>query len=839
MTLANSIAAALGQGKEQASGGGFVTLCPVHGETSQSTPSLSIKDSTDKQGNPDIIVYCHSGCDWKDIKKELVARSLMDKWKPDEKKTPAKSKTKPKPKAKPDKTKPEKPAPPEKDSFVWGAAKKNEESVSRYLANRSIIFSEDFTFPACLKWTQYTDKQSKEEVSAVVCAATKPTDDSVKAVQRLFIDTDDFTKSGAKMLGDMIGRGIWFRRKEDKATLLVGEGIETTLSAMFATGHNGVAALTRAGLVNIIFPEETTTIYILVDSDKAKDPAKKQSKGWPGQRAAIELAKRFREERAGNKAYFVTPNDSCFSDDPEKMDFNDLLQTDPTGKSISKRFEIALEPENLEWTPPGKDTTSNDSEEYRETEEDDGGFYPATTLERLHDMNKTYSAVLLGGKFRVIKETLDYAANRSTIDFLETTSFNHYLSNVKVPVRIAEDKIKMAPISQVWQQWEARKTFDNVAFSPGNNLPSSVYNLFRGFPIEPIEGDWSLMKDHIRENICGGDLRIFDYVMGWMARIIQDPGGKKPGVALVMKGGKGVGKGIFANAFGKLFGDAYLPIATPKGFTGQFNMHLSKCLCVFLDEAVWGGDKEVEGQLKALVTEPTMLFQPKGIDSIAMENHMNILMASNNDWVIPASIDERRFLVLLVSALQQQNSQYFKAIIDQQENGGAEAMMFELLHHDFSAVNLWKAPRTEGLTDQVSETLDPTLSFWKSAITRGFLLSDRLTSAPRKTDYSKSESGDWPQMAWKYELYHEFKEHFCGGRTYVNETKFWRDSMKFWPGGKPQSSRQRNADSVRYFNIVIPPMEELKTAFTELTGISLNDDIDLIDSDISMFNGQF
>jgi len=825
MTLAQTIAASLGQGKEQQSGDGYVTLCPVHGD---SEPSLSVKDSTDNQGNPDIIVHCHAGCDWQDVKKELLDRGLVEKWTPPAKKTPIK-KTKRKPAENKEET----------NSFVWSVSKKNDKLVSKYLANRSIKFTDD-PVPACLKWNQYTDKKSQEKVSLVVCAATKPTDKSVKAVQRLFIDTDDYTKSGAKMLGDMQGRGIWFRRKDDKSTLIIGEGVETTLSAMQAKGINGVACLSTAGMKSIILPEETKTIYILVDSDKARDPKNKKSKGWPGQRAAFDLAERFEKEKDGNRAWLVEPTDSCFSSNPLKLDFNDLLHQDESGQSIRDRFELATEYMDLEWRPPGPEESKPDQENTETDITTSDGFYPEATLERLQAMNATYSAVLLGGKFRIIKETMDYSANRNMIDFLEISSFYHYLANNKVPVIVGDEKVKMLPISQVWEKWEGRKTYDNVAFSPGNNLPKSVYNLFRGFPVEPVAGDWSLLKGHILDNLCDGDNHIYDYVLAWMARIIQDPGGKKPGVAIVLKGGKGVGKGIFANAFGRLFGDAFLPIATPKGFTGQFNMHLSKCLFVFLDEAVWGGDKEVEGQLKALITEPTMLFQPKGIDSIAMENHMNILMASNNDWVIPASIDERRFLVLKVNNKKQQDSKYFGAIDHQMESGGYEAMMRELLEHDYSQVDLRKAPHTEGLVEQVDETLDPTLSFWKSVISRGFLLSYKDTGAPRKTDFRKGSDDEWPDIVWKYEIFHEFKEVFCAGkRVFTSETKFWKDTRKFWPGGVTKEGRVLANGGTRKRNVFIPTLPEMKTCFSDLTGIKINDDIEEVREEIDAFSGQF
>lgn len=80
------------------------------------------------------------------------------------------------------------------------------------------------------------------------------------------------------MLGRCLGRGVWFDRKGPMSTLVVGEGVETVLSAMQATGkHNGVAGLTANGMEALEFPDSADQIYILVDSDIS----------LTGQRAAV------------------------------------------------------------------------------------------------------------------------------------------------------------------------------------------------------------------------------------------------------------------------------------------------------------------------------------------------------------------------------------------------------------------------------------------------------------------------------------------------------------------------------------------------------------------------
>lgn len=234
-------------------------------------------------------------------------------------------------------------------SFPWKMAKRDDEAINSYLRRRSITLDQ---IPLALKWGSYRDKTG-QQVNQLVCAASKPTDTKVYAVQRLFIDTNSWTKTDAKMLGSVSGRGVWFDRKGDHTTVAVGEGVETSLSFMAATNgiFSTVAALSAGNMPTLELPEETQYLYVLVDSDPAK-------KGMAGQHAAYALAQKFEASRPDRKVYIITPDDTCFTDNPAKMDFNDLLQADPSGDSVGARLESAIPFEKMQWQPNANDRDS-------------------------------------------------------------------------------------------------------------------------------------------------------------------------------------------------------------------------------------------------------------------------------------------------------------------------------------------------------------------------------------------------------------------------------------------------------------------------------------------------
>lgn len=716
-----------------------------------------------------------------------------------------------------------------KAQFLWSKSKENHPATIQYLEQRRAL--KGIELSSAFRYNSFQAKDQSEPFNRIVCRMSKPGDDptNIQAVHSIVLDTTTedipfkIKTLASKGPGSHKGRGVWLYDDCEMNPLIVAEGVETTLSCVLATDYNAVAALTTSGMMGIILPDETGEIYICCDQDK----------NYAGQQAAFALAERFEREVSGGIAWIVSPTDECFTETPQKVDFNDLLTKGDAGgvESILLRFKAKQRLSEIDWRPPEREKKANTSNNAENDSDIDDSNYPASTVKKLHQLNKEYAACLLGSKFRVIKEGYDEIRNIHKIDFLEVGSHKAFLANKKVAVYAGQDgsEIRIMPSSTVWSEWEERRTYDSVVFAPGNNVPKNAYNLFRGFTVKPKRGKWDKMKAHIYNVFCDGNAEHFYYYMAWMARIVQDPGGKRPGVAIVLRGGKGIGKGMFANFFGEIFGESFVPINSSKGFTGEFNMHLSKGIFVFLDEAMWGGDKQAEGRLKALITEPTVLFQPKGIDSMPLNSYLNIMMASNEDWVVPATIDERRFFILDIETKPYMDREYFNAIFEEMENGGVPAMMHDLLAHDYSDVDLRTAPVTKGLTRQVQESFGDVMDFWFEILSREFLLSDKLTGEPRKTNCKHNEGGTmWPSECWKDEIIFEFREIYCKGRQHSPGSRaFWRKTKEFWPDTKDAEKQRTNDDGERHRTKIMPTLDEMKTMFSEFTRIEFNDDVDI------------
>jgi hypothetical protein len=443
----------------------------------------------------------------------------------------------------------------------------------------------------------------------------------------------------------------------------------------------------------------------------------------------------------------------------------------------------------------------------------------AATLKRATEINKRHAVVRIGGSVRVMSEDPHPVTKKTAINFLTIGDFRAFYANEKV---LDPETKKFTGIGNIWLNWSGRRQYEGLVFEPGQTSVEGYYNLYRGLTCEPVKGDWSLFRGLIEEVIADGKPSRAKYILAWMARIVQDPGGERPGVSIVMRGRQGTGKGTFANILGSLFGPHYLQIAQAEQVLGRFNSHLKEALVVFVDEGFWAGNKQAEGVIKNMITEPEINIEQKGKDIFTIRNHINMLVASNNSWVIPAGLEERRFFVIDVSEKRMQDNDYFAAIYKQMENGGREALLYDLLHLDISRINLRKFERTEGLLDQILASMNSLHKFWYQTLNDGTL---------------DPNYGFWSGEA-PLGVLHIHYSNFCADmndRYPLTRDQFSREIGKLCKGIRRQRRRLKNDeyDGVekdrRITILFFPSLDDCRRQFEDLVRMTISwDDEDEI-----------
>lgn len=335
----------------------------------------------------------------------------------------------------------------------------------------------------------------------------------------------------------------------------------------------------------------------------------------------------------------------------------------------------------------------------------------------------------IGGKCVVIEEVDDHLKlhngqtfNRTKLTMSSFDSIRQRYLNKKIKVGTTKEGSDVAvPLGKYWLEHPMRRQYDTMRFMPLLEKPG-VYNLWRGFAYEAIPGDCSLYLNHLRDNVCRGNEVYYTYLICWMARVVQEPATAGE-VAIVLRGGKGTGKGWFARTFGKLFGRHFMHIANAKHLVGNFNAHLQDCVCLYADEAFFAGDKSHESVLKMLITEDVLPIEKKGYDVESAPNFVHLIMASNDPHVIRATGDERRYMVLDMGEGKKQNSSYFGAINEQLENGGYEALLYYLQSIDLSNFNVRSVPQTDALQEQKLLSMGYDEEWWYRKLCNGQVLN--------------------------------------------------------------------------------------------------------------------
>lgn len=337
----------------------------------------------------------------------------------------------------------------------------------------------------------------------------------------------------------------------------------------------------------------------------------------------------------------------------------------------------------------------------------------------IDSMNELHAVVMEGGRFRIFTEETDPVLNRLFYQRSTKEDFENLYCN-----QLVEVADRLVTKSTLWIKSGKRRQYKGVVFDPEREHKGWL-NLWKGWSVQPVKGDWSLLKQLILETLVGGSQEYYEYVMNWLAYTIQKPSCAAE-VAICFKGQKGTGKGTLGRAMAQLAGAHGLHISSPEHLIGRFNSHLQNCIFLFADEAFWAGDKAGESKLKQLVTEPTLTYEGKGRDAITGKNLIHVMMASNSDWIVPAGLDgERRFAVFDVLDNRRGDKDFFNALNRQMYmEGGLKAMLHELGTRDLKD---WAprdgVPATHALVSQKIESMDDVEKWWYGRLVDGILTS--------------------------------------------------------------------------------------------------------------------
>ena len=420
----------------------------------------------------------------------------------------------------------------------------------------------------------------------------------------------------------------------------------------------------------------------------------------------------------------------------------------------------------------------------------------------IHRLNETYALVVIGSRAVVMRENGPDAPPHDRVQFLSVSAFKDITR--KEQLKVGE---RWRGLGELWLENPLRRDYDGIEFVPCGEARSGYYNMWNDFAVRPSsDGDCTLFLAHIEENAARGNVHVFEWMMGWFASIVQRPR-QRYGTSLVLRGCQGCGKTFIGEQIGALLAPHYLLLDSPHLLVGQFNNHMKTCLLVQADESFWAGDKQAEGRLKSLVTAHTHMIEGKGVDAIMLPNYVRLMVTSNEDWVVPAGMKERRFAVFDMGEGRTRDYGYFGAIQTQlEEENGYARLLHELLNWNIApdAVDLRTVPRTEALWHQKERSMDSAIEWLYHRLQHGELRSGKGWET-------------WVATARLHGVY----RHYCeqnGHKRPMNESVLIRKLRKIMPGMRQERRTSDPSDEdmpLRPMGWVFPGLDEARAGFDQ------------------------
>lgn len=260
-----------------------------------------------------------------------------------------------------------------------------------------------------------------------------------------------------------------------------------------------------------------------------------------------------------------------------------------------------------------------------------------------------------------------------------------------------------------------------------------MVNQWRGWATEPCtqrvtDAEVEPFLSYVMDVLASGEQDRYDWIMAWLADMFQKPA-KKPGTALVLVGVQGAGKTFLGeHIIGKIIGGGhYAQINSITKLTDKFNTVIDNKVFLQCDEAVHSYQKDVASRLKSIITDQTLIIEPKGVNSFNKPNHLHLLFTSNDETAalfIDASPYERRFTVIKVSEHRAMDLDYWSFMHLWVPTALPKILRY-LQDYKYNRTLISRPLETEAKRDVQRVGVDPEVSWMLARVAAGFPLGAR------------------------------------------------------------------------------------------------------------------
>lgn len=240
-----------------------------------------------------------------------------------------------------------------------------------------------------------------------------------------------------------------------------------------------------------------------------------------------------------------------------------------------------------------------------------------------------------------------------------------------------------------------------------SECPEDVFNLWQPFYIEKDISKRSTYTEKLLELnkilhhikiLCNHDEGIYEFMLDWIANMLQYPENKS--VVPIIIGEQGAGKGILIDLLRNLIGEEkFLETDKPhEDVWGKFNAIMGGKYLVHLNELEYKHCIGNDSTIKGLVTQQTINIQAKGKDQTTIKSFHHYIVTTNKPNPIQTCDGDRRNLIFEASSEKKGNKMYSN-------------MMYKLIEDDDVLRTVWDFFTNKEVKERITEEDFPTSEY--------------------------------------------------------------------------------------------------------------------------------
>lgn len=211
------------------------------------------------------------------------------------------------------------------------------------------------------------------------------------------------------------------------------------------------------------------------------------------------------------------------------------------------------------------------------------------------------------------------------------------------------------------------RKYQNIGIYPAPLIcPAETLNCWTSFRSELLPKPTKDYSDELNtfkfllSVLTGHEKIATDYFEKWIAQAIQFPAIKTSVPTIITK--EGAGKGTLLKLLTAMLGEKKVLSTTEKEVVfGRFNNQMLDAYIVNLDEFEPKDVKDVEGKIKALITEPKISIDIKGVSSFSIRSFHRFINTTNNEFgVFKTHAHDRRNFICRGSDELIGNAEFFR-----------------------------------------------------------------------------------------------------------------------------------------------------------------------------------